>query len=186
MAKDSGKKQLIMDVTRDFILDVGLQAASIGKISKKSGIPVGSIYHAFANKEDLVNQVYIRSRDRIVKPGLMQGEGSIETILRTYLRGYIDNALSHPEDFLFVERHHLSPVIIRENLIHPDVTIGSFKLTDLMKQGVIRERAPEILDTAIVGMLHHCIAGCLSGMISLGDAEKQQLVDICWDAISGS
>ncbi|MDC7126743.1 MAG: TetR/AcrR family transcriptional regulator [Spirochaetales bacterium] len=183
MKKTFEKKQFLMDITRDLILEVGLPAASIGKIAKKSGIPVGSIYHAFENKEDLVNQVYVRSRDRIVNIGNMQGKDSIENILRDYFLDYINNALSNRQDFLFVERYHLSPVIDRKRLIKADIIVGELKLTDLMEQGIIKKGAPDIIDTAIVGMLHNSIAACLCGMINLDETGKKQLVQLCLDAI---
>ncbi len=183
--KTEEKKQLIMDTARDLILETGLQSASVSKISKASGVPVGSIYHAFENKEDLINQVYLRSRDRIVGVLEQEHRGSVEEILKSYLEDYIDNALSHPKDFIFVENHHLSPVIDRKNMIPPDIVVGGEKISALMAHEQLRKGAPDILVTAVLGMLHNCIANSLSGMISLGKGEKRQLIDMCWSAVSG-
>ncbi|GKT26967.1 hypothetical protein ADUPG1_004725, partial [Aduncisulcus paluster] len=52
------KRQLVLDATLELIMESGVQAASMSKVSKRSGVAVGTIYHYFSSKEAIITELY--------------------------------------------------------------------------------------------------------------------------------
>src|SRR5829696_6449316 len=51
----------ILDGARAIALDDGAGSATVEAIARRTGAPVGSIYHRFASRDDLLAQVWIRA-----------------------------------------------------------------------------------------------------------------------------
>lgn len=51
----------ILDVARSLALDSGASATTIAEIARASGAPVGSLYHRFGSRDDLLAQLWIRA-----------------------------------------------------------------------------------------------------------------------------
>ncbi len=56
------RKQFILDCAEELILKEGLPKLSIGRVSKKSKLAVGTIYLYFEGKEDIIAHLTIKSR----------------------------------------------------------------------------------------------------------------------------
>lgn len=54
-------KDAILDAARALVLEHGVQNATVTAISAESGAPVGSLYHHFGSRDDLVAQLWIRA-----------------------------------------------------------------------------------------------------------------------------
>jgi AcrR family transcriptional regulator len=55
--KDEGKRQAIMAAAKKLFAQEGFHGASISDMARETGLPVGSIYTYFENKEDLIRTV---------------------------------------------------------------------------------------------------------------------------------
>jgi len=55
--KDEGKRQAIMAAAKKLFARDGFHGASISDMARETGLPVGSIYTYFENKEDLIRTV---------------------------------------------------------------------------------------------------------------------------------
>lgn len=56
------RKQYILDCAEQLILDEGLPSLSLGGVSKKSNLAVGTIYLYFSSKEDIIANLTVKSR----------------------------------------------------------------------------------------------------------------------------
>jgi AcrR family transcriptional regulator len=54
----------ILDAARSLALDSGAGATTIAEIARASGAPVGSLYHRFASRDDLLARLWIRAVHR--------------------------------------------------------------------------------------------------------------------------
>jgi AcrR family transcriptional regulator len=56
--------EIILDAARALALDSGTRAATIDEIARASGAPVGSIYHRFGSRDELLARLWIRAVQR--------------------------------------------------------------------------------------------------------------------------
>jgi AcrR family transcriptional regulator len=54
----------ILDAVRTLVLERGVQNATVSAISAESGAPVGSLYHHFGSRDDLVAELWVRAVQR--------------------------------------------------------------------------------------------------------------------------
>lgn len=60
----------ILDAARALVLERGVQSATVKAISRKSGAPVGSLYHRFGSRDELVAELWVRAVHRAQAPFL--------------------------------------------------------------------------------------------------------------------
>ena len=99
---------------------------------------------------------------------------------------YIRTALEHREEFLFVEQYHLSPVISEEGRIGTDFRLGQRSLTELTRDGVLRDLDPLILDAVVLGTANQLLCLHFAGHLALDDAAIRAALDACWHAIAAA
>ncbi len=179
----SDKINHVLDVTRELILEMGMDAISMNKIAKQANVPVGNLYYWFENKTDLINKTYIRSRDKLVPAVRVVEKTNIIEGLKNYLRLYIQNAIDNHKDHMLVENLYLSPIIQQENKMSADVYFGDIKMHDLMEAGILKNFDPELLGTSVVGIVNKVVIMKLISNDSMTEEEKEQLATICWDAV---
>jgi AcrR family transcriptional regulator len=54
-------RDAILDAARELVLERGVQNATVSAISEESGAPVGSLYHHFGSRDDLVAELWVRA-----------------------------------------------------------------------------------------------------------------------------
>lgn len=54
----------LLDATRSVLLQSGLEGATVAAIARASGWPVGSIYHRFGSREELLAALWLRAAER--------------------------------------------------------------------------------------------------------------------------
>jgi AcrR family transcriptional regulator len=54
-------KDAILDAARELVLKRGVQHATVSAISEESGAPVGSLYHHFGSRDELVAELWVRA-----------------------------------------------------------------------------------------------------------------------------
>lgn len=85
------RKQFILDKAEQLIFEEGLARLSIGRVSKKSKLAVGTIYLYFESKEDIIAHLTIKSREILLQRFKEQTEKtdhSIEKIKNLLLAFY--------------------------------------------------------------------------------------------------
>ncbi|GGA77485.1 hypothetical protein GCM10011507_30950 [Edaphobacter acidisoli] len=84
----------------------GAQAVSMRRVAGEVGVTAMAIYHHFANREALLNQVVEREFARLVDFfDRTRVEAGFEAQMLGLLDGYVDYALAHPRifDYVFAE-----------------------------------------------------------------------------------
>lgn len=71
MSEYKNKRQVILDTTLCLIVKNGLEATPMSLIGKEAGVGMGTIYHYFPGKEDLVNVLYHELKVRTNRAMLM-------------------------------------------------------------------------------------------------------------------
>lgn len=184
--KKETRREHILTTTRRLILENGLQATSMNRISKESGVPMGSIYSLFPSKEILVNTLYRECRDCLFQGFLTASpsELSPQDSFKAVLRQYINTAMAHKEMFLFVAQYNLSPVISEDDRIEHDLQFGSKKISELIELGAFRKMDYLIIDALILGAINKILSLHFTGHILLTERMIEDTLDACWRAVS--
>ncbi|WP_445149675.1 helix-turn-helix domain-containing protein [Baekduia sp. Peel2402] len=66
----------ILDAARALLLDGGPRAASVAAIAKASGAPVGTLYHRFGTRDELLAAVWLRAVARFADGYLAAGDNA--------------------------------------------------------------------------------------------------------------
>jgi AcrR family transcriptional regulator len=180
------RKTHVIEITRDLILADGIQAASMSKIGKLSKVPIGSIYNMFPSKEELINEVYRYSRDKYLSVDDLkktQTKDSFKEAIMEIVEHYMDRALVHKRDYLFVEQYHLSPIINKGSRLPHDVVLGNFSIEEAIRHRIIKDYTPMMLSIVLLGIVNKAISAHFVGLICMNDKVKKQVLDTAWDAI---
>jgi AcrR family transcriptional regulator len=54
-------KEDILDTTRSLVIERGVHSATVDAISRRSGTPVGSLYHRFGSRDHLLAEMWVRA-----------------------------------------------------------------------------------------------------------------------------
>jgi len=188
MSVEDTRKRLL-DTTRKLLISKGLQNTSMSLISKTSRVSVGSIYNLYESKEELINDAYMDSRQRMMDAALHIPVDALDTPKSYYkkmARSYLDAAFQYPDDFLFLSQYHLSPVIDKNILNSPDVPIGlpEHTVSYYVQKGILKPLEPRALDYIALGIVNQIINAHYSGFLTLTEDMIDTLLEACWDAIS--
>lgn len=182
--KTEEKKQRLFETTRDTILANGIQGASMAKISKEAHLPMGTIYALYPAKEDLINATYVFCRSNYLKDvdyAQCQLAGDGKAVVYAAVQAYIDAAMAHDKDFLFVEQCYLDPVINQDVLSDGSEVLNGF---GLQSGGESSTKNGYLIKQMALSVLHKAIELALTGRTSLDDAQRKLVAKACWDILS--
>jgi len=180
------RNRRLLETARDMILRGGLQGASMADISKAARVPVGTIYNMYPTKEALINAVYIYCRSNSIGsiryPDITAPEQA-ESAVKACIIQYLDTAIANSNDYMFVARYYLDPVIDPGVHSSGNDAFGSVTLEQLYGA---KDGSPAflLLSHMVLAMLNKAIDLHLANRVILDDAAKQRVAEICWHTMT--
>ncbi len=183
------KKEQIFFSTLKLINTHGFHGSPMSKIAKDADVAVGSIYHYFPSKEDLILELYWYCKEKLnnqvfsaVDPTLAY-EKKFKQIWRNLVLYYLDN-LDH---FGFLEQFYGSPFYegIRNNIFQQKSERNV--LLHFLDEGVrlkhLKDLNVRLLISAYLGVAISLVRGCLYEKSKPTDQEIETMVDIIWNGV---
>lgn len=95
------QRQRILDAAAEIIAEEGMAGLSIRKIAARIEYTPGVVYHYFAGKDEIIDQLLQRSYSGMVQGlgAVQEGPGQPEVKLKQSLGRYIDMALAHADEY---------------------------------------------------------------------------------------
>ncbi|MCF8469824.1 MAG: TetR/AcrR family transcriptional regulator [Parvibaculum sp.] len=182
------KRRQIMEAALSLLSDEGFHGASMAKLAKTAGVPVGTIYRHFAGKEELIHDLYIEIKQERFTAMLdgYDAEAPLRARFDTFWGNSFDYCLSHPREFRFAEQYAFSPFLKDvSKAIQIDIPpeLGAF-YADGYRDGIFKSLPPQILTALISGPLNALVTRALAGIVKLDPPTRQDVMDACWDAIT--
>ncbi|REJ75300.1 MAG: TetR/AcrR family transcriptional regulator [Acidobacteria bacterium] len=186
--KDEKKRDAICRAAIDLIQSQGFEDTSMSKIAREAGVSPATIYVYFENKEDLLNQIYIRVK-REMSSAIMEGfdQGiTIEEQFRTAWFNFYQYAMENPVDFAFGEQFANSPLVNRVSKDEGEGYYGPLiEMFELGKREGIFKNVP-------LGVFSAFVFFPVIGLIRNRNDEKlvfgkemlEQVFQIAWDAVT--
>lgn len=165
----------------------GLQATPMSAVAKAAGTGMGTIYHYFTTKEDLINAVYLYIKQSEINQLFENIDPNI-SVKAKFLQLYtalIHFYLKHPESFAFMDQMQNAPVIYEST---KQKGITSFEpVIQLIAQG----QSEGIIKNIDIMSVLYFLAGTLNTYIrwilSVGKRKNKQYLEqhlrMVWDAV---
>lgn len=181
------KRTLILECTLNLISEQGFHGTPISMIAQRAGIGAGTIYRYFANKEELINELFKDIKRDIIKAMLnnYREEGTYEERFMHLWKNMVYYFMEHPKEFQFIEQHRYAPYV--SNLTREE----SFMiLSPIMMFFIESKRAKAMKDLplyTIIALLYGPIVSLLKQHIdnnqNLSTDRINQAAEACWDAV---
>ncbi|EIJ42197.1 transcriptional regulator [Beggiatoa alba B18LD] len=181
------KRRRILDATHKLIVRNGLHGTSMSMIVKASGVPMGTIYRYFKDKETLINELHYESVQQVAHYICKDLDNNLP--LRQQLEILINNIIdcneAYPDRFLIKAILDMVPNKPADDIEFLDKTflpVITFGLQGL-EQGIFKPLPVDVLLSLGLGPLEwyfHIRKGNLQG---LTPEQRTLFVQACWDAL---
>ncbi len=107
------KRTAILETTLALISERGLYNTPMSLIAKTSGVSAGIIYHYFANKNELINELYKEIKLKYLHATLVDYSEDLPVKERFYSTwdNFMRYSLSNPTKVLFLDQFENSPLV---------------------------------------------------------------------------
>jgi len=186
--KDHSKNEAICRAAIDLIQKEGFEATSMSRISTEAGVSPATIYVYFANKEDLLNKIYLKVRHEM-SSAMLEGldeTGLIEEGFRRVWFNFYNYAVTNPVDFAFGEQFANSPLVNRIDRDESDSLFGP--LIELFergkREGVIKDIPLAVFSAFAFFPVIGLIRNRQGENLVFGKDLLEQVYEISWDAVT--
>lgn len=184
----SDKKKAIFESTLQLVVERGFHGCTISEVSKCSEAAAGTIYHHFENKEQLIQELYHYTMERIIKAMFEGDDRKIPFQTRFYkfcmnlFQFYIEN----PGVLRFYPQYVHSPYnTSRCEQGHDRFHEMIFSFFDEgVKCGSLKDVNPEILGILTHSNVMTSARIKVYGKIRMENDDLEQVIGIFWDGIS--
>jgi AcrR family transcriptional regulator len=113
MKKSMTRKEKVLKTALQMVATGGFQGAPISELAAKSKVAVGTIYHHFANKDEMVGAMYLMCKENLVGALTTALDGKATTSKRfekmwEAFQGY---SLTNGIEVSFLDQYNASPLI---------------------------------------------------------------------------
>ena len=179
------KKDAIITAALQLLVERGVHNAPMSKIAKAAGTGMGTIYNYFPNKDLLINEIYIRVKEKEELVFLeVDTDKPIKTQFENYITVLIEFFLDNPLYFKFLEQLEASPIITRENKIKggKSVELVFVLLENGQRDGIIKKIDIQELLMFIGGVVSAYLRWHFNKAKKKHPSIKNQ-IQMVWDAI---
>lgn len=185
--KTKDKKAAIFEATLQLISEQGLHATPMSQIADKAKIGMGTIYHYFPSKENLINELFLDNKAKMLSilKATYDANCSVEESAKKLLRAVITYYVEHPSDLYFAEQCENSPIITEgtkeEGLRSAGTLVGLF--CRAKEENILKELPFDVLGALLMGAVNSLTKLCLSGAVQIGSSAFNNSLDAIWDML---
>ncbi len=181
------KKQDIFDTTLRLIVAKGLHDVPMSEIARESNAAIGTIYHHFKSKEDLIQSLYVHIHQELeeyIKVGEIDRKNfksEFATLFLSVFKFFIQN----PQKFYFLEQYEHSPFgfgtkELDANLEYP---IQPDFFTFGQEQRLIKQIPLSLISNIIYANLANLVRLQLAKKVELNREMIELVIDGCWEMV---
>jgi len=181
------KRTAILEATLTLISERGFHNTPMSLIAKTSGVSAGIIYHYFANKEELINELYKEIKFEYFHAILADYSEEISVKERFYSmwNNFIRYSLSNPSKVLFLDQFENSPLVKHVEEDFTEVIAPFFQLFGQgLEEGIFISLHPLVLFELSFAPAAALVKRHIAGFVKMDDELIQAVSNACWDAIA--
>jgi len=181
------KKSLVTETTLKLIAKQGMQATPMSQIARESGVAIGTIYHHFPSKEEILKEIYLDIKQdfgELIASSLIKGnppEENFNRLWKAFCRYYLENPLK----FKFLQQVVNSPYIDSDTREEGESHFS--KAVDFFEQGIRSGRFISMDTLLMVEMTHGNVEKyvelVLLDRIENNEKNQKNAIAFSWDAV---
>lgn len=181
------KRAKILDTAFRLISEMGFHGMSMGKLSKVSGVAIGTIYHHFSGKEEMLNLLYLELKSQITQAILdrVDEELPVKEQLWNMWSAIVEYYLENKEAFYFMEQFNNSPYLTQRTLEEREKMVKrkNHIIGNAIASGLVRALPEPLLFSLYYGPLSVLVKEHHAGAISLDQEMSREAFEACWRGI---
>ncbi|MCL7989101.1 TetR/AcrR family transcriptional regulator [Sphingobacterium sp. lm-10] len=186
------KREAIFQSTLELVQDNGFHGTPMSQVARLANVSVGTIYHYFESKEDLIMELYSYCKTKLMAylfEGLAHDNHSYEHEFKIIWKRFVQFYTLYPSYFRFMNQFYSSPFHEMErrmreiNQTDEDAkTIQGFlKLGSTNNK--LRNISIQLLCSAFTGVAVSFVKSIIFGKVSMDPQQIDEMVDIVWTSI---
>jgi AcrR family transcriptional regulator len=183
------KREAILEAALALVAEHGLQHTPMSLISRRARVSAGGIYHHFESKEDLLQTLYVRIMQEMIRAIVAADDPSqpLAKRFQTLWLSMFRYGLAHRQELVFLEQYESMPMHITEetcsDALAEEQTLNRL-IVDLRAQELIKDLPLMIISELTYGMALKLAKQVHAGQVRLDDALLAEIAKACWDAIA--
>ncbi|MBT3273232.1 MAG: TetR/AcrR family transcriptional regulator [Spirochaetales bacterium] len=181
------KRTAILETTLTLISERGFHNTPMSLIAKTSSVSAGIIYHYFANKEELINELYKEIKLEYIHATLADYSEKSPLKERFYniWNSFVRYSLSNPTKVLFLDQFENSPLVKHVEEDFTEVVAPFFQLFGQgLEDGSFISLHPLVLFEISFAPAAALVKRHIAGFVEMDDELIQAVSNICWNAIT--
>lgn len=185
--KDWTKKGAIYDAAVKLVVERGFYGLKMAHVAKAAGMATGTLYIYFSNKEELINELFLKTKKEIAKvlTNPAHNAEGFQQSFRNRWFAYFRFCKGYPEKMLFVEQF-LHSGFLSESIIAEAETLFQ-PLDDFLHYGQqeqrIRKLNVEVLKAQLMGPIHEIVKISLKRPDIYTENLLEQCFEMAWNSM---
>ncbi|WGD33603.1 TetR/AcrR family transcriptional regulator [Olleya sp. YS] len=180
------KKKRIIITMLELVVKQGVHATPMSQVAKEANVAVGTIYHYFDNKNQIIEEIYIMINQDygvVLMANLPDShyKKQYETVWLNLYNYFVGNPLA----FQFVEFVGVPPIISKE-LMHQSSShfenVRNFFLQGI-KDGHVKDVPLRLILQMCFGNVVSAVRLKFKGELEMNDKHIKQAIQMSWDCI---
>lgn len=182
------KKRAIFDSMLELVRENGFHACPMSTLAKSAGVAAGTIYHYFESKEQLIQELYAVTSDRLIK-AMFEGDNEgipYEERFFNFWMNLYHFYIVNPNELFFYEQFIHSPYNTNRYEKEHDLFHGLvFGFVEKgIQQGYFRKVNAEILGVLVHSNIRTAARIKGFGKIKMGEEELSHISQVLWDGLA--
>jgi AcrR family transcriptional regulator len=180
------RREEILESMLELVVERGINDAPMSELSKRSGASAGIIYHYFSNKDDILNQLYLSIKARMLTSlaGDIASDMPVKKAFLQVWKNAYNFYRSHPRETKFLNQYENLPCYEQERkadgmLADPNYLLLANFFKTKKEGGLLKDLPFEILAELTVG-----VASRLAKLPAEYPAEVlNRVAETCWTSV---
>lgn len=173
------KREALLNSALELFSSRGYENTPTSLISKNAGVATGTLFHHFGSKEELINQLYIDCKFRMMSSveQAITGKATGEERIRAAWEVMISWGIENEERFLFIMQHKQSSFIKEET--RREIEAQSDELTafagEIHQTGLFSDAPVELTSELASALMEGTISYFRKNPEQFDDAETREI-----------
>lgn len=187
------KEEQIFQSALSLIDDKGFHGTPMSQIAKVSQVSIGTIYHYFESKDDLILKLFTYLKNKVslyISDSVFNNpitKENYEDKFMIFWNHFIDFYSDHPSIFSFLEQFYTSPYYEVYKQKYCSSNYSEDAINRFLKIGLelktIRKMSPHILYTFCLGSIIFLIRNIIYGQKEYTKEQIAQLIQTTWNGV---